>query len=342
MAVLSTVAASYVPPSTITTVLREDLYDLVTNIDPYDTSLLSMLPRRESRSTIHQWIVDSLPGLVLNNTAGSIDVDGVNVQGLSEGFDSPNFASNYPYTGQPQRLTNFTQIFGAKVGISDTLKNTSPAGIRNPYNWEVLKATKVTGKAIERRMLDNASANASFISGTATDPRAMKALSEWTSGTYALNQVTANGLITAAIVDSGMEAAYTAGGAPEYLFLSVGSKIDLANNLRQTVSATSTLINQSNIGAAEKRIIKSVDVYEGDYGPVAIVMNRQIPQSSSTTGGGKAWLIEKNKLAMAQFSPIQHIPLAKTGYNTKGIIAGELTYEFLNPKSCTMINNVTT
>lgn len=342
MAVLSTVAASYVPPSTITTVLREDLYDLVTNIDPYETSLISMLPRRESRSTIHQWIVDSLPGLVLNSTGGSIDVDGINIAGLSEGFDSPNFNTSYPYTGQPERLTNFTQIFGAKVGISDTLKNTSPAGIRNPYNWEVLKASKVTGKAIERRMFDNASANASFVAGSASDPRRFKALAEWTTGSYPLNQVTAGGLLTATHVDAGMEAAYTVGGAPEYLFVSVGSKIDLANNLRTFQGAAQSIINQSNIAAAEKRIIKSVDVYEGDYGPLAIVMNRQIPQSSATSGGGKAWLLEKNKLAMAQFSPIVHIPLAKTGYNTKGILAGELTYEFLNPKSATMINNVTT
>lgn len=345
MAILSTVAASYVPPSSITTVLREDLYDLVTNVDPYDTPLLSMLPRRESRSTVHQWIVDSLPGLVLNETSGSVDVDGINVQGLSEGFDAPNFATNYPYTGQPRRLTNFTQIFGAKVGISDTLKNTTPAGIRNPYNWELLKATKVCGKAIERRMFDNGSANASFVQGSASDPRRFYSLFEFASATagaggYLLNQVTSAGTLSVTAVDTGMEAAVTAGGAPEYLFVMLGSKIDLSNSAR--AQGASQYINQSNIGAAEKRIVKSVDIYEGDYGPVAVMFSRQIPQTSSTTSGGKAWLIEKGKLAMAQFSPLMHIPLAKTGYNTKGIVAGELTYEFLNPKSCCVINQVTT
>jgi len=348
MALLQTAAGSYLPPSNITTVLREDLLELVTIIDPYDTPVLSMLPRREAKSTVHQWITDSLPALVLNNTAGSVDVDGINVQGIAEGFDNPSFGSNYPYTGQPVRQTNFVQMWAAKVGISDTLKNASPAGIRDPYNHELLKATKVIGKAIERRFFDNASANASFKNGTITDPRTMKALFEWATATPALNQATIagqGGLLSPSIVDTALEAAYTAGGEPEYLVTSVGSKADFSVKLRTEAAiggSSPNVLNISNIAASEMKIIRSVDIYQGDHGTLAVMMCRQVPQSNVSIGGGKAWLLERSKLGYATYSPVVHIPLAKTGHNTKGIVVGEGTTEVLNAGALAVINNVTT
>lgn len=345
MALLSTVAGSYVPPSTITTVLQEQLYDVVTNVDPYETQALDMLRGGEAISSpVYQWPVDSLPALVLNSTGGSVDVDGVNVAGISEGFDGTG-ATNYPYTGQPQRLTNYIQMFAAKVQVSDTLKNSSPAGIRDPYNWEKVKAGRVMKKACERRLFDNPSANASFVAGSASDPRRMKPLYEWnsaSSSTYYYGQATANGTLTGTHVDTIMETVVTAGGSPSVLAMGVGSKADLSTWLRTTQSSTAAVINQSNIAAQEKRIIRSVDIYEGDYGIVSMVWSRQIPQNANTTGGGKVWVLEPQKIEVSDFSPMMHIPLAKTGHNTKGILVWEVGNRVLNPRAIGVIDNVTT
>lgn len=342
MAILSTVAGSYLPPTSTTTVLREQLYEVVTNVDPYETQALDMLPRGMNiESPIYQWPVDSLPGLVLNNTAGSIDVDGINVQGLSEGLDGTS-STNYAYTGQPERLINYIQLFAAKVQTTDTLKRARPAGITDVYNWEKVKAGRVIKKAQERRLFDNASANASFRAGTASDPRAMKALFEWTSGNYVINQVTAGTTLAPSHVDQIMETTVTNGGAPSLLVMGVGSKIDLSTALRQTVSSTATTINQSNIAASEKRIIRSVDFYDGDYGSVAMVWSRQVPQGANTTSGGKVWAIQPDMIQIGDFSPMQHVPLAKTGLSTKGMIAHEIGYMLLNPRAIGVINNVTT
>lgn len=347
MALLTTVSTSagamaYTPTSAVTTLLREQLYDVVTNVDPYETPVLDMLRGGDNiESPIYQWPVDSLPGLVLNNTAGSVDVDGINVQGISEGFDGTG-ATAYPYTGQPERLTNFIHMFAAKIQVSDTLKNSRPTGIRDPYNWEKVKAGRVMKKACERRLFDNASANASFRAGTGGDPRAMKALFEWTSGNYVLNQVTANASILPSHVDSIMEATVTAGGAPSILAMGVGSKADLSVALRSLISSTQAVINQSNIAASEKRIIRSVDFYDGDYGTVAMMWSRQIPQGSATTAGGKVWALEPGKIEVTDYSPMQHIPLAKTGHNTKGILVWEVGNRVLSPRAIGVINGVTT
>lgn len=348
---LQTASGSYVPPSSITTVLREDLMESVTVIDPYNTPVLDIIGTSTVASPVYQWEVDSLPGLVLNNTAGSIDIDGIQVQGVSEGFDyigTTNFTTNYPYTGQPRRLTNFVQMWAAKVGISDRLKRARPSGIRDPYLWEQQKATKVIRKAMERRLFDNPSANASCVAGSASDPSRTSYLFEWATnaslnGGFAPSQTTLGSTITADAVDAAMETVTTNGGKPTILAFGQGSRADFSKDLRQVAaSGLTTTINQSQIGAAEQRIIRSVTTYQGDYGPVTVMSSIQIPQSANTTGGGKAWLLDPSLIDYATYAPVEHIPLAKTGHNTKGLIVGEGGFRLLNGKGIHVINNVTT
>lgn len=365
MSLLNSVASgSYIPPTGITTLLREGVYEVVTNVDPDATPVLDMFASAgDINSPVYQWAVDSLPGIVLNNTAGSVDVDGINAQGILEGFDSPNFNTAYPYTGQPQRLSNYIQMFAAKVGITDTLKRATPFGVSDPYNWEKLKAGRVVKKAIERRFFDNVDANASSVVGTSGDPRRMFRLFDFatTSATagagvptaFLLNQITANGQLTPALIDQLMETIMTgstgAAGAdrtPNVLAMSLGVKFDISSQLRlgtgTGVSGGLQALNQSQIQASEARIIRNVDVYQGDAGEVSMVWSRQIPQSNQTSGGGKVWALRTDQIQYGFYTPLEHIPLAKTGYNTKGILVTEVGYRFLNPKGSGVINNVTT
>lgn len=346
----------YIPPSTtVTTVLREQLLEMVSIIDPSNTPVIDILPKVEVDSPVVQWITDVLPALVLNNTAGSVDILGINVQGISEGFDNPSFDSNYPYsTTNPRRQTNFVQIWAGKVGISDTLGRGKPAGIRNPYQHETLKVTRAVGKAMERRWLGNKEANASFIAGGETGAvRTMKKLAEWGNSTSdgasaspIMAYVNVGGLLTADNVDTGAETAHDNGGEPDYLVVGTGSKTDLVNDLRMLGTANALQpINQSTIQAAERRIIKAVDIYEGTHGAYAVLSSRQMPQSNATTangGAGRAYLLQRDLLAWGTFVPVHHIPLAKTGYNTKGIIVGEGTTIVRNAAAFVEFGNVTT
>lgn len=346
MAQLSTIAGAYVPPSNITTVLRESVQDLLFLIDPFDTPVLTLMQQGDAGAPIEQWVVDSLPGLILNNTTGSIDVQGINVQGLSESI-TPDFGTGYPYsTTKPRRDTNYVQLWGGKVGVTDMLKRARTlVGVRDPYNHEILKVTKVIGMAQERRFFDNPSANASYRTPTATDPRAARGVYDFTINTTAggplFNQVTANGTLGTAKTDEAMEAAVVAGGMPEYLVCGVGARLDFSNDARAN-NATVGPINQSIIQAAERKIVKQVDVYWGVHGPLAVLMCRQIPESSATAGGGKAYLLQRNMLAYLTYVPIDHMPLAKLGTQTNGMLWGAGTFRIGAANSMTVINNVTT
>jgi hypothetical protein len=347
MAFLQTTSGSYLPPATITTILREDLIEVAYIIDPYETSMFTMLDRVDVDSPVVQWITDTLPTLVGTNTAGSIDVAGINYLGLSEDF-TPGF-TNYPYSAQPRRQTSYIQIFGGLVGTTDILANARVSGIKNPYSHEQVKALKVIAKAFERRAVDSAEAStvAGWNGGQATDPRSFRPMFEYRSGGTGaaapfLGEVTANSTLKVSHVDTGMETAVRAGGMPEYLFVGVGSKLDFSIDARQTQSSALSTINQSFINAQERRIIRQVDFYHGEYGTLAVVMNRQIPESSSTTGGGKAWLLQRNMHAWGTYMPVEHTPLAKTGPQTRGMLLGAGLWIVRNAAANVVINGVTT
>ena len=345
MALLDTVTdtSSYLPPANVTTINREFVKDIVTIIDPVAVPLLDLIAGGVAESTIHQFAVDSLPALVTNVSTGDIDVDGVNTNGLDEGFE-PNFSgTGSPYSAQPQRLTNVVQIFGAKFAASDSLQRSrSLVGVKDPIAHEKMKAMQTMRKAMERRMFEPTNFT-DYSVGSATLPRRMRALIKWIDETgFALNQVTANGQLTPDLIDQGAEACKNSGGRPTHLFVGVGTKFDLSRQLRSTVSSTQTVINTSNIDANEMRIIRSVDWYVTDGGPIQIVSDFQIPESNSTSGGGLAWLLEVGKLSWDTYVPLQDVPLAKTGYNTKGLLAEEATYAFYQPASSCVFHQVTT
>lgn len=369
MAFLSTVSGSYVPPTGITTVLREGIYPVVTMVDPYATQIMDLFgDGGDIDSPIYQWPIDNLPALVTNVTTGTtvVDVAGINTQGINEGF-TPNFGTggNYPYAAQPQRVTNYIQMFAGKVAVTDTLKRGKPVGIKDPYNWEVIKVGRSIKKAQEARYLDNPVFNTSWATGTSGDPRRMHSLWGWANtvsqaltggfgaapdNTNVVGQSTAAGTLTPAHIDAAVEGCVTAGGEPNVLALSLGVKYDLSAQLRSqgispvAGSAGSPLypINWSQISAQEAKIIRNVEIYKGDAAELMMVWSRQMPQSSSTSGGGKAWLLQTDLIQTGWYSPLDHIPLAKTGHNTQGILVGEYGYRMLSPKGFWVINQVTT
>ena len=144
--------------------------------------------------------------------------------------------------------------------------------------------------------------------------------------------------ITADMVDQAMEIAYAAGCHPEMFALSHGVKADLSRNVASSVAVGGT----RNVAQVDKRIVRSVDIYEGDFGALSIVPNRSIPQASGAQAWGWAWLIERARLGIATLRPIKHTPLAKTGDNTKGMVVGEFTLELRHPKGIAAIKRLIT
>ena len=100
---------------------HEDLVDVVTILDSFQTPMFSSAPKIRARDVVHSWVVDTLPGTA---TAG-----------VAEGID---FSADTPTT--PTRLQNVSQIFSRHVAVSDRERDVNPAGIRDLYEHQIGRA----------------------------------------------------------------------------------------------------------------------------------------------------------------------------------------------------------
>src|SRR3990172_6508948 len=105
-------------------VTREDVLDLVINIDPFDTPFITMAPKTTAQSTLHEWVQDSLDATA---TATGGAATGTAIGGWIEGGD---FAERT--LSSRNRITNVCQIFR-----KDNKKNkTKPAINPHPHAHE--------------------------------------------------------------------------------------------------------------------------------------------------------------------------------------------------------------
>lgn len=114
--------------------LREDLLDLLTNLSPTDTQLVSGLGTSDAKSIRHEWLVEAL------DTIG----DNAQLEGA---------AVTYHTTTDPSRLYNYTQIFKRGYRVSGTQESVDHAAYESRYNHERLKALKVLKSEMEYALM---------------------------------------------------------------------------------------------------------------------------------------------------------------------------------------------
>ena len=99
---------------------REDLTDVIYNIDPVDTPFASSIPRVRATGVKHEWQSD--------------DLEGATNVGFLEGDDATADTA-IPTT----RLDNSCQIFRKVVSVSRTQRTVLSAGRRDEYAYQLAK-----------------------------------------------------------------------------------------------------------------------------------------------------------------------------------------------------------
>ena len=296
---------------------HEDLADVVTILDSFQTPMFSSAPKIRAKDVVHSWTIDTLVSLTgTSATAGSV-----------EGIDFSADALT-----SPVRLFNVTQIFQRHVLVSDRERAAQPAGIRDMYEHQTMKEFKNIARLCESRLWAVTS------TGTATGAEAATSapLMAGFRGFGISTSSSASGGVTTADIVSLSQTLFENGAEPDSIWFAPASKRQFVN---ATVSSGSG--NVRNIAATDQRLVANIDVFETPFNQLyAVITDRFIPISTYSASGAY-YIGDRSMAKIAFFRPPQHKPMGKSGDHTRGIVLMECTLHLDHPSSWAAMTGVT-
>lgn len=307
---------------------REDLSDIIYDISPMDTPVVSNMARTTATARIHEWQVDQLAAAAANTALEGDDPTPVAVVATT-------------------RPTNFTQILEKTVVVSETARAVITAGRSDELDYQALKVGNELKRDLEFAVTQN---QESTLASEATG-RSLGSIESWlkSTGSDANAPYTTKQTSTGAATSPGFTSAHVAapvdgatadagatfaetdiqavirqawinGGNPEMVVLGPFNK--------QKASAFAGIATQQrdNPRIEQAKIIGAADLYVSDFGEHAFMPDRF---SRDRT----ALVLDMNFWAIAELRPFSSTPLAKTGDNEKIMVLTEVTLEARNALS---------
>jgi hypothetical protein len=291
---------------------REDLSDVIYNISPTDTPIMSSIGKTKATGVYHEWQTDALAAATTSNA-------------LVEGADATS-ATLSPTS----RIGNYTQIVGKTVQVSGTLESVDKAGRKSEKAYQLAKASAEIKRDIEAII----TANQGQAVGSNSVARRMGSLLSYIktntnkgSGTTAGVDPTTIGVstrtdgttrtFTETFLKDVVAKVFTSGGTPSALFVSPALKQVVAGFTGLSAQRYQVPTN------GQATILAGADLYQSDFGVLQIVPNRFMRTRD-------ALVLDPEYAALAYLRPFQTNDLAKTGDSDNTQILAELTLEVQN------------
>lgn len=281
---------------------REDLIDMIYNVAPTDTPLISMVDKVEATATTHEWQRDTL------------DTPAVNA--VAEGLDA-----TYTAITPTQRLSNQTQIARKTFSVTDTQEKVRKAGRKSEIRYQTVLKGKALRKDMELALVENPTL-------TTGATRVARGLRGWIQTNNSLgatgvapvavggNTAPTDGTLrtfTEAILRDGVRLAYLAGGNPTTMMVHP--------TIKQNAGATFTGGGTRFVTIADKRMESTFDFYEHDFGVLKVVPNRVMSRSR------EAYILDPDMVALAVLRDMQTTELARIGSAQNYMMEAEFTLE---------------
>ena len=308
--------------------IREDLMNIIYDISPEQTPLISNIGQESVNNTLFEWQTDSLAA-----------ADATNAQ-----IDGDDVASFTAVTATV-RVNNRTQISRKDFLIADNLQFQDLAGRNSEIAYQTVKA----GKELRRDMEAVLSANVIPTAGSTSAARKTGGLSAWLStnsvsntggATAGANPVLTAGIpttiqtegtqraFTETLLKDVVQNCWTEGGEPTMVLLGAHNK--------QTMSGFAGIAAQRYMAPpGPTTIVGAADVYVSDFGELSIVPDRFTPARN-------VFVLDTEYLGVGMLRPMQTVELAKTGDAEKRMILAEYGLIVKNEKACGAIYDCTT
>ena len=296
---------------------REDLSDVLTILEPESTPFVSMANKATATGTFFEVQVD--------------DLSTANFDGVNEGEDVTAFDNK---AANRARIGNYIQKFRRTYAVSDIAELVDTAGVANEFAASEAKAVREIKRDLEAAVCSAQDRQADSGAGA---PYKTRGMFKWLGvggqpsdvPTFAQNVANdTTGTQTEATFNSVLQELYEANGMPGgQLTLIAGPQLkkEISDFARQAGGAGFAFsVTQP---AESKKITLTVNLYEGDFGTIAIVpsvfLNRT--SGSSTIDGDAGLLIDPEYVAIHTLKAESNSELENQGGGRRGfcdVIAG--------------------
>lgn len=286
---------------------KEDVSDVISMLDKHETPFTSSLSTRTVTQKTYEWQEDEQEG----------GKDNAQV----EGFDATE-----EDVSTTQMRSNTTQIFSRTIKLSGSVEATEHYGRKSELARQLVKKGKALKLDYERACVgvDQAS-----VLGSNTVARRFASASQLIdSGNKIENNATAAPLRELTLRNA-IKKNYNEGGRARRFMVApyvAEQTAEFAGNASRTREVT---------GKGAKEIVHVVDVYTTALGTLTIETNREMKADF-----GLLWNPENWKKAVLKGRGWFRETLAKTGDNTKIMLAGEYGLQHDNFKASTLVTKI--
>lgn len=305
--------------------IREDLSDAENMISPVETPFMSRIAGRTTASNkYHEWPIVELGSVNSSNR-------------VPEGEDAPGVDT--PILAL--RRGNYTQISDKVVKVSDTSQRVDGAANVEKLSKQIAYKLKELKRDKETMLLANVAAVPGAAEGATTrvaaglsafsitnDQLGTSGVSPTLSGTTTgyPNAAATNGTLRnfdETMLGNAIQAIWTEGGDPKYVLCSPTNKKTISDFTGNATKYKS---------ADDKKIVRSIDVYESDFGQVQVIPDRFSPARD-------VFVLDPEFIKIAELQPTRQLELARTGHTENRLIQCEYTLEVGNEKAMAVVRD---
>lgn len=290
---------------------REGLVDRVADLFADDVPFFAAAAKIPAIATKHEWQVDSLDTGVTT--------------GIVEGA-----AISYAKPTDRLREDNQTHIRLRNWDVTFTQMAVSTAGVPDEAARQMLKAMKSLLRDYDKIFMTSNSAKA----GSSAAARRARGIHDAITTNTGLGtdgaSAAALSTLTEGVVNARMQDIWDEGGDPRALYCHGLQKRVISQNFTAKSGFT------FNINASTRTAISNINNYEGSFGTLQVIPDRQYPLVQ------RILIVQPDQIKVAVLRDITRYDGAPTASSIKGWVEGEMTLDYGNQKAHAWQKNLNT
>lgn len=293
--------------------IKEDISNVISNIDPTKTPMLSSLMTQKVSQTVYQWQEDHLASAALN--------------AQSEGF-TPTAKTVTPTVMR----SNTTQILSKTVTVSNTGNAVSAYGRAREISYQLSLISAEVKRDLEFSLVGNAQTKVTGDDATPGAGTARKFASVQAQIDTGNVVDAATSALTEDMVVTANQDMFTVGGEASIVLIKPADAVKFAN--MQFRASGSNTERSVHLKSGDTSITNAVDFYRSPFGAQKVVIDRFIQTSDAILYDPKYW-------RLAVLRPWSRTTLSITGDNLSIMLVGEFGLIHKNQKASARIKNLT-